>query len=312
MDKENILKKMKDAVSAMKNLSADGFEEKCPVSNIDIDKWEWPQGIGMYALYKYYKITHEEEILQWLIRWYDNHVAKGLPPKNINTVSPLLALTYLYEITHKEEYLEVIKEWSEYIFDSFARTEENGFQHSGSGVDNLYGQLWDDTLVMTCLFLGRAGMLLGKKEYIYDAEHQFLLHAKYLSDSETGLWYHGWTFNGRHNFGKAFWGRGNCWITIAIPEFLQLEISESVRTFLIGTLLAQVKALEKYQDESGMWHTLIDYNDSYVEASATAGFGYGILKGIHDGYLPEKFVLMGESYLKGDSLWMKSRSTIAL
>ena len=102
MDKENILKKMKDAVSAMKNLSADGFEEKCPVSNIDIDKWEWPQGIGMYALYKYYKITHEEEILQWLIRWYDNHVAKGLPPKNINTVSPLLALTYLYEITHKE------------------------------------------------------------------------------------------------------------------------------------------------------------------------------------------------------------------
>ena len=34
------------------------------------------------------------------------------------------------------------------------------------------------------------------------------------------------------------------------------------------------------QEENGMWHTLVDDRDSYVEASATCGFAYGILKGV--------------------------------
>lgn len=33
------------------------------------------------------------------------------------------------------------------------------------------------------------------------------------------------------------------------------------------------------QAENGMWHTLLDDPDSYLEASATCGFGYGILRG---------------------------------
>ena len=38
-----------------------------------------------------------------------------------------------------------------------------------------------------------------------------------------------------------------------------------------------------------MWHTLIDDKDSYVEASATCGFAYGILKGVHMGILDPVF-----------------------
>ena len=40
-------------------------------------------------------------------------------------------------------------------------------------------------------------------------------------------------------------------------------------------------ALAKYQDESGLWHTLINDSNSYLESSATAGFAYGILKAVH-------------------------------
>ena len=83
-------------------------------------------------------------------------------------------------------------------------------------------ELWDDTLFMTVLFLANMGRIEGNQAYIDEAQRQFLLHAKYLADPETGLWYHGWTFNGRHNFAEAFWGRGNCWDTIAIPEFIEL------------------------------------------------------------------------------------------
>lgn len=295
MEKSVIINKMKLAAQYMLNLSAGDFEETCPVSNIDIDKWEWPQGIGMYGLYRYYTVTGDEEMLKWVFSWYDRHIEKGLPEKNINTVSPLLALTYLYEISPKQEYLDVFSEWAEYIMHNFARTEEDGLEHSGTGRSDLNGQLWDDTLVMTGLFLGRAGIVLNKPEYLAECERQFLLHTKYLCDTESGLWYHGWSFNGRHNFGKAFWGRGNCWITFAIPELLSMTgISESVRMFLTGTLKAQANGLKKYQENSGMWHTLIDHSDSYVEASATSGFGYGILKSVHEGYLPEEYLESGK------------------
>lgn len=36
----------------------------------------------------------------------------------------------------------------------------------------------------------------------------------------------------------------------------------------------------RFQDESGMWHTLVDDPTSYVEASATCGFAYGILRAV--------------------------------
>ncbi|KAG8730919.1 hypothetical protein FRC12_020002 [Ceratobasidium sp. 428] len=56
---------------------------------------------------------------------------------------------------------------------------------------------------------------------------------------------------------------------------------------LVSTLKAQIDALVKYQDpKSGLWHTLIDDPNSYLESSATAGFAYGILKAVRMRLLP--------------------------
>ncbi len=38
-----------------------------------------------------------------------------------------------------------------------------------------------------------------------------------------------------------------------------------------------------------MWHTLIDDPTSYLEASATSGFGFGILKAVEQGIVPESY-----------------------
>ena len=151
-------------------------------------------------------------------------------------------------------------------------------------------ELWDDTLFMTVLFLANMGRIEGKPEYIQEAQYQFLLHAKYLADEQTGLWYHGWTFNGRHNFAGAFWGRGNCWVTIAIPEFLSMvQCDPEVASKLTRVLVSQVNSLKKYQNQNGMWHTLIDDPTSYVESSATCGFGYGILKAVHTSLIDKAY-----------------------
>ena len=292
---EEKLRKLVQAFTPILYEDDEQFLENMKGSNLagdDIRRyrhWEWTQGVGLYGLWRLFEKTKEQKYLDILTTYFDNQMTVGFPALNVNTVTPFLTMSYVGEYLGSEKYLAPCRESAAWIMANFPRTKEGGFQHMTS--DTLNDQeLWDDTLFMTVLFLANMGRIEGKREYIEEAQYQFLLHAKYLADRETGLWYHGWTFNGRHNFAKAFWGRGNCWITIAIPEFLgMVDCAPAVRRMLTELLRAQAESLVKYQDESGMWHTLIDDRDSYVETSASCGFAYGILRGVHAGLLDSKY-----------------------
>ena len=250
-DDETFLRNMKD-----RNLAGDDI---CRYQH-----WEWTQGVGLYGLWKLFERTKEQKYLDILTRFFDQQIEIGFPALNVNTVAPFLAMAHVGEHLQDEKYLQPCRETAAWIMGKFPRTQEGGFQHMTS--DTLNDQeLWDDTLFMTVLFLAKMGVMEGKDAYIREAEKQFLLHARYLADPESGLWYHGWTFNGCHNFARAFWGRGNCWVTIAIPEFLHMvDCAPEVRAQLTAVLQKQAASLMRYQNASGMWHTLIDDPSSYV------------------------------------------------
>jgi unsaturated rhamnogalacturonyl hydrolase len=253
--------------------------------------WNWPQGVGLYGIYKYWKLTKDQKALDIINEWFHARFEEGVPPKNVNTMAPFLTLAFLNEDTKNKTYLPHLEEWAEWVMNDMPRTCEDGLQHMTYGPENK-NQLWDDTLMMTVLPLAKIGKLLNKPEYLEEAKKQFLIHIKYLTDRKTGLWFHGWTFEENHNYAEALWARGNCWITIAIPEIieiLELKKGDFLHDFLIDTLNRQIEALAKYQNVSGLWHTLINDPTSYVEASATAGFAYGILKSVHKGYVSQDY-----------------------
>ena len=179
------------------------------------------------------------------------------------------------------------------------RTTFGGMQHITYSEVN-HNQLWDDTLMMTVMPLAKIGKLLGRPEYVEEAKRQFLTHIQFLFDTATGLWFHGWTFEEKdgvlgHNFARARWARGNSWVTIAIPEFIELldlTSSDSLRIHLTNVLEAQCKALQRLQAPNGLWRTLLDVPEeegSYLEASATAGFAYGILKAVRKRYISREY-----------------------
>jgi unsaturated rhamnogalacturonyl hydrolase len=263
----------------------------------DIEKyryWEWTQGVGLFGLFKLF--CHEksragdtEKYLTIIREYYDRQLLIGFPALNVNTAAPYLTMSFLAEYTGEKKYMEPCKRAAEEIMDSFPRTKEGGFQHKTSDSVNEQ-ELWDDTLYMTVLFLANMGRILKDSRMVQEAQYQFLLHEKYLCDRVSGLWYHGWTFAERNHFAGAFWGRGNCWITMAIPEFLSIVPEDGpVKRMLVQTLKHQVESLAKYQSDNGMWHTLVDDADSYVEASATCGFAYGILKAVKDGLIDPSY-----------------------
>ena len=111
---EKTLNLVSDKMMVLKN---NGMKEKYPVSLIDINCWEWPQGVGLFGLYRYYEMSRKQEVLTFLTEWYDRRMEEGIVEKNVNTTSPMLTLTYLYEITKKESYLSFIKEWADWIME---------------------------------------------------------------------------------------------------------------------------------------------------------------------------------------------------
>lgn len=286
----------KDEVQSLIELIIDGMinievtiKEDTIDSIISMDVWDWSQGVGLFSLYLYYKETGDRKIFDYLVSWFDKQIAKGLPGKNVNTMCPLLTLSYLYEETGKAEYLDICKEWARYAAEEMPRTPENGITHTAVDSPN-DGELWDDTLYMTVLFMGRMGVVLDKQSYVDESVRQFLVHLKYLTDTKTGLFFHGWTFGEMHNFAGARWGRGNAWYTAGLVDYLDMiEAPEGVKSFLITSLERQISKLVELQATSGMWHTLLDDPTSYEETSATAGFAYGILKAVRKGYIGEQY-----------------------
>ncbi|WP_404402155.1 glycoside hydrolase family 105 protein [Pelagibacterium halotolerans] len=260
-------------------LASDGF-------SLQFDEWDWEVGVGVYGLIRHAEAANDDALIAAIAQWYDWQIGRGLPPRQVNSSSPMLPLSILIDHVDRPDWEALVKDWADWLMTGLARTEDDGFQHVVKERMN-DGELWDDTLFMTCLFLARAGQRFGRRDWVDEALYQFLVHARYLSDPVTGLWYHGWTFNGRHNFANAFWARGNSWITVAIPELFGLieGIPASTAKFLGAVLRAQVATLKTLQHENGMFSTLLDDKASPLETSATAGIAYGVLRGIELGLL---------------------------
>ncbi|KAF2834744.1 glycoside hydrolase family 105 protein [Patellaria atrata CBS 101060] len=261
--------------------------------------WEWTHGIGLYGIWHYYTLTASPNNLKIIEEWFSEQLSRGTT-KNINTMAVFLTLAYVYEQTHNQTYVPWLESWAEWAMYDLPRTPYGGMQHMTYLADNT-NELWDDTLMMTVLPLAKIGKVLGRPHYIEEAKRQVLLHIQYLFDPLTGLFFHGWKFDEKalggvgHNFARARWARGNSWLTIFIPDFIELldmTPSDPFRIHLVNTLEAQCYALKNLQDQDGLWRTLLDVpltEGSYVETSATAGFAYGMLKAVRKRYIGKEY-----------------------
>ena len=273
-----------------------------------IREWDWPQGVGLYGLLKIMETDNNEEYKEFLHDWFKENIAQGLPSRNINTTTPLLTLAELNDMYHDPEFEKLCLDWADWLMNCLPRTKEGGFQHVTSANGDRQGvrlnenEMWIDTLFMTVLFLNKMGQKYKNEEWINEGIHQVLMHIKYLYDTKTGLFYHGWTFNERNNFGGIFWCGGNSWFTLGILDYVDMfkgSLNPGVKTFIIDTYKEQTAALKKLQSKSGLWHTVLDDPTSYEEVSGTAAIAAGILKGIRLGILDDSYLDCAERAIKG-------------
>lgn len=282
---EALLERVAHAFCRLKGINqSDAAPDAAAGFDIQFEEWDWEVGVGLYGFWKLAQLKQDDAMLAALARWYQQKLDAGLPPRQINSTAPMLVLALLCQQQRAANrvnpaWLGVVRDWADWLLTELPKTEDGGFQHTVKERPNT-GQLWDDTLFMAGLFLVVAGKVLDRPSLIAEAEYQLLTHARYLADARSGLWYHGWTFLGRHHYANAFWGRGNAWITLVLPEICLLAdgaISAPVRRTLEAILRQQTATLARCQHDSGLWHTLLDDPESPLETSASAGFIAGML-----------------------------------
>ena len=147
--------------------------------------------------------------------------------------------------------LPYLDSWAEWLMDPPCRrkTEEGGFQHIVFNDENPQRDVGRHADDVQCCRWRRSACCSTARIMSRRRKRQFLVHIKYLVDRKTGLWFHGWTFDGRHHFADALMGARQLLGDDRDPRIHRAARSRSPATgsatFLIDTLAAQVQGARR-------------------------------------------------------------------
>ncbi|ACB74629.1 glycoside hydrolase family 88/105 protein [Opitutus terrae] len=148
--------------------------------------------------------------------------------------------------------------------------------------------LWLDDLYMSVPALAQMGALTGETKYFDDAVKQIVQFSARMFVPEKNLYRHGWVQEMDPH--PAFhWARANGWAIVAMAELLDvLPENHPGREAVLQQYRAHLAGLAATQGGDGLWHQLLDRNDSYLETSASAMFVYAAARGINRGWIDAK------------------------
>jgi len=247
--------------------------------------FDWGEGVLMAGM-MHAGITLEEPsyiefVRAWAERWRGAGVGSLLegPPERAmkgycGQWGPGYALILLYEQTGETAYLDMAREIAGFIREKATRTGDGGLGHWRGNQ-----QLWVDTLWMACPVLAPLALIDNRPELMDEAVRQLEIYSKHLQREEGGLFYH------MHDAGVGdrsdfFWGRGNGWTAMSYIEVLRrLDRSSPAYAGVLKDYLRLLEGLLQTQDPaSGLWHTILDKDETYIETSASAMILYSMIE----------------------------------
>jgi unsaturated rhamnogalacturonyl hydrolase len=139
--------------------------------------------------------------------------------------------------------------------------------------------LWGDDMYMSIPALAE----MGRYD---DAVNNALNMSRYLFNAQEGIYTHGWHAN-IPDAPRFYWARANGWAVLAMSDLLDvLPKDHPGYAKVLAQLRAALKGIAERQSGSGLWHQMIDRNDSYLETSASAMFVYVIAHAVNEGWIP--------------------------
>jgi unsaturated rhamnogalacturonyl hydrolase len=144
-------------------------------------------------------------------------------------------------------------------------------------------QIWVDCMDVDGPFLAALGNVTGEPAYHDQAVEELLGYARALQTG-SGLLFHG--FERDCGQDGQLWARGQGWALMGLVDTLAvLPRTHTGWIELHQRLLLLAEALASTQGESGLWHTVVDAPETYLESTLAAmsayalheAFGHGLL-----------------------------------
>jgi rhamnogalacturonyl hydrolase YesR len=194
------------------------------------------------------------------------------------------AMIKTYSLSKNASLKPVIDNFIKYISNDEYRLADGTFARKRP----LMNSLWLDDLYMSVPALAQMGKLSGESKYYDDAVRQILQFSKRMFNKELNIYMHGW-IEGMSPHPEFHWARANGWALMAMTELLDvLPADYKGRADVLAQYQAHIRGLAALQAPQGLWHQLLDKNDSYLETSASAIYTYCIARGICQGWLDAK------------------------
>lgn len=314
-------------------------EKRMPGAKPYLYDWSYYNGVVMEGLYDIYEadphaggayLDYVKEYLDAMIETdQDGH--KSLNPELAGYVDyhgadcyKTAALLVRVGIQEKnQDYLQICQDLYRDLTDT-AYTNTSGhivpMEYTESALGHNYWhswandkapqyKVWLDGIYMLQPFISHYAAETDDKEQLALVQER-LSWVKETLLAEDGMYWH--AANSKDDLCKFHWTRAMGWYGMAmvdvmevLPEEYMEERKEALKIFVDGVL--------QYQDESGLWANVADWDvteTNRLEVSGTSMIVYTILKGVRGGWLDESyrdaaikaFVGMTEQKLDGDGL----------
>ncbi len=256
-------------------------------------KWMWGEALLMHSLGMLNDVLGEGRYTEYIKRYADHHIQKGLRVDQSDTLAPTLATYYLQKKLGDEKYKRVTGRGIDYIKNS-EKIINNMPNHLGSSPEGkMYPKsIWVDSIMMYGVF----SALYAKENevtWLMDfAKSQPAFFSDFLQDDKTKLFVHSyWVKQGKKYPANLFWGRGNGWVVVAMPMLLD-NLPEGKEKNRAKNILAEIsESLLNYQRDDGYFELILNKpGKTKKESSATALIASGWFHGARQGYLDKKFI----------------------
>ena len=151
------------------------------------------------------------------------------------------------------------------------------------------GGVWVDDMYMGTAVLMSHCLVSGQVDHLLQAGHQLVSTAGHLTAGR--LLQHGYSHYTGHT-SCCRWCRGNGWGVLATTEYLLAAwelgvLTQHVSQEVLALYRHQVEDLLALQSEEGLWHNILDNNQTFLETSCSSMFLTGLIRGHRHGWLQQ-------------------------
>ncbi|MDA0350242.1 MAG: glycoside hydrolase family 88 protein [Verrucomicrobia bacterium] len=251
--------------------------------------WGFGEGIALRGLLAAYRVSGISGYNNFVEQLLSNYIDRGVGKGNEEHIAPGTELLLVYEATGDADFLKAAKQLAA-LNASFPKNKFGARMHRPD-MSGWRRQIWVDCMDVDAPFLVRLGNLTGDEGYIEQGLDEILGYARALQvdgkSENAGLFWHGYEVDCGTN--GQLWARGNGWALMGLVETLKLlPDTNPARPELLERLQQLCLALKRFQHTDGLWHTVVNRPDTYLESTLAVMTAYALREAFDAGLLDKR------------------------